>query len=288
MWDVSLSNLIESYRRYLELHQASNPKQLALARFDQRLRSAREAAQTEAVVFEFLRSCDMQPRINEDVSIGGSDFECAVGNRRFAVEATALADETVSAKSGVSNDPTLGASFVDNSAIVASLRSRLSQKAAQAARYAGPRVLAIGSTHMAAAMLFSVAVEELLTGESSITIPVGPEGRSGDGYMGTSLKNAAAVRANASGGIEVFRRKYALVLFVAIHGDRCSVTGLVHPDPEFPLPYEIFPRVPFARLRWPIKDNMLYVEWVIGHPRAHDHRFRRVELSEAELRNGIK
>lgn len=287
MLTLTLADVVESYRGYLELHQATHPKQFALKRFDQRLSSTREAAQTEAVAFQFLRSRNLEPCLHEDASVGGSDFECTFGQTRFVVEATALTDDTVSKRSGIQNDLNGGPGYVNMPSTVAALRSRLSKKAGQGGRYGGPRVLSIGSTHIAGSMLFGVAIEELLTGQSAIVVPIGPEGATGESYMATELKNAAHVRHSEGGEIELFRKTYALVLFLAVHGGGVHVTGLIHPEPEYELPFSIFPRVPFARLVWPIADNTLNVEWVVAHPRPDQHVFSPIEPTDKELREGI-
>lgn len=68
---TDLPSLINSYRNYLAHHEALNPKQHALARFDQRLQACPEAANAEAVAFAFLRSRSLDPRLFEDASGGG-------------------------------------------------------------------------------------------------------------------------------------------------------------------------------------------------------------------------
>jgi|SRR5581483_8007530 len=282
---LTISELVESYREYLQLHEAANPKLLALTRFDQRLASCAEAARAEAAAFEFLRSRNLEPHLFEDPVTGGVDFECRPHSGSFAVEVTALQDDTVSQRSGVENE-TFGAGYVDMSETVALLRSRLSKKASQASRYKGPRVLVIASTHIASSMLFGTAAEELLTGESQIVVPVGPHGATGEIHMGTELKNAAALR-SVDGAVEVFRRKYALVLLLALHGNGCHVYGIAHPEPEHALDISTFPRVPFARLVWPIVENTLRVEWIVADPHPEQHYFLGIQPTTEELKQGV-
>lgn len=173
-------------------------------------------------------------------------------------------------------------------ATVATLRGRISSKGAQASRYSGVRVLAIGSSHPAADMLFSAAIPELLTGQSQITVPVGPTGPVGETYMSTNLKDAAHVRqGRQSSGIETFRHTFSATLFVAIHGDGCTIRGLLNPEPQYPLPFRVFDDIWFARLQWPIVGNTLYVEWVAADPHHHQHRFSRIRVTDEELRKGI-
>lgn len=286
---VTLADLVSSYRAYLELRCVGTSGSVSLRLFDHRLNTTPEAAQTEAVVFEFLRARSLNPKLLEDPSVGGNDFECTYYDQRFSVEATALRDNTVSEKSGIEAElEDSSAGYVDLEATVATLRSRISSKGAQASRYSGARILAIGSTHPAADMLFSVAISELLTGQSQITVPVGPTGPLGESYISTKLKDAAHVRQNEkSGGIETFRHIFSATLFVAIHGDGCTVRGLLNPDPQYPLPFRVFGDLWFARLQWPVVGNTMYVEWVAADPRHHQHRFSRIRVTDEELRKGI-
>lgn len=281
---VTLADLVASYRSYLELRSGS----VALRLFDHRLNATREAAQTEAVVFEFLRARSLNPRLLEDPSSGGNDFECSHYDQRFSVEATALRDSTVSERSGIEVElEDLAVGYVDVQATVATLRGRISSKSRQASRYSGPRVLAIGSSHPAADMLFDVAIPELLTGQSQIALPVGPTGATGETYMSTNLIDAAHVRpCKETGGMETFRHTFSATLFVAIHGDGCTVRGLLNPEPQYPLAFSVFGDIWFARLQWPVVENTMYVEWVAADPSHQQHQFSQINLTDEELRKG--
>lgn len=286
---VDLSALVESYRNYLDHHQALNAKQLAATRFDQRLKSCPEAARAEAVAFDFLRSRNLEPRLLEDASSGGCDFECRFGETSFAVEVTALTDETMSERSGIDDNFELG--YVDMPGMLGALRSRLSTKSSskQVKKYEGPRVLFIGSQHMSTNILFMGGIEEFLTGSSKIVVPISRNGGpAGESYMATDLENAAHLTKSASGQATLFRPTYAIVLLVGIDPDKSYIMGILHPEPEYALPYHVFPQVPFARVRWPIENNIVRVEWVIAEPRPHQSYYFPIELTEEELREGVK
>jgi hypothetical protein len=286
---VDLPELVESYRSYLTHHQALNPKQLAANRFDQRLKSCAEAARAEAVAFDFLRSRNLEPRLLEDASAGGCDFECRSGKTAFAVEVTALTDETMSERSGIGDDFEVG--YVDMPVILGALRSRLSTKSSskQVNKYQGPRVLFIGSQHMSTNVIFMGGIEEFLTGSSKIVVPIRRDGGpAGESYMATDLENSAHLTKGESGQATLFRPTYAIVLLAGIDPDKAYVMGILHPEPEHPLPYHVFPQVPFARVRWPIQNNMVEVEWVIAEPKPHPSYYFPIELTEEELRQGVK
>ena len=247
----------------------------ARRQFDKRYEERREAATAEATVFHYLEVKRLNPSLLESPSTGGLDFECSDGEHRFAVEVTSFGDETVSERSRFPNALTAPGN-IDMPAIVALVRSRVSAKAAQAKSYPGPRVLVVASTHVLASVIFMAGAEEFLTGQAGISFGVGPNGPVGESYMSTALENAAFIR-RGENGVESFRPKHSLVLLFAIHGGGAHVTGIVHPAPEILLPITPFGNVPFARLRWPVENDKLQVEWVIAGPRPEQHYFIPLE-----------
>lgn len=267
---MTLSEVLEWYQG--KLHEADVAGKRGVAKqFAKRLRAQPEAAQAEAVVYHFLSVKKLNPQFLESPSLGGLDFECYFGEEKFAVEVTSFADETVTNRSGFPDELSeLG--YINLPSIISLVRSRISQKAVQASAYVGPRVLAIGSTHIVSSVLFTVGVEEFLTGETQIAFPVNANGLAGEIHMATELTNSSYLR-SAQDGVESYRPKYALVLFVAIHGGGAHVTGIVHPAPEIPLSIAPFGNVPFARIKWPIDGNELRVEWIIADPRPDQHYF---------------
>lgn len=267
---MTLAEVLEWYQEKLRAAEAAGKAGVS-KQFAKRLHAQPEAAQAEAATYHFLSVKNLQPQLLENPSFGGLDFECSFGNEKFAVEVTSFSNETVSDRSGVSNE-VLEAGYINLPSIVSLVRSRISQKAAQATTYPGPRVLAIASTHVASSMIFRAGVQEFLAGETQIAFAVNAKGLAGDIHMATALKNSAYLRGRDN-GVESFRPQYALVLLVAIHGGGAHVTGLVHPAPAIPLSIAAFRNVPFARVKWPLDGNELTVEWVIAEPRPDLHYF---------------
>lgn len=203
---------------------------------------------------------------------------------------TAFTDDTMSARSGVSNDFDVG--FINMSGILGLLRSRLSKKSStkQATAYPGPRVLFVGTQHASANMLFMGGIEEFLTGESIIRIPISTNGGDppADPYMATELANSAHLTFGEGGSIGTFRPAYSLILIASVDHYGTDIAGIIHPAPMTPLPYAVFPEIPFARVRWPIVNNLVEVEWVMSAPRPYRDRHFSFELTDRELREGIK
>lgn len=286
---MNLQELVGSYRDYLLFHEKLNPKQRVGTRFEERLKSSPESANAEAVAFDFLRSRNLEPRIHEDSSFGGCDFECTFGKMHFAVEVTTLGTENMTKASGIADDFELG--FVDMEGIVSALRSRLSNKSSswQTRKYAGPRVLFISTQHISSNVLFMGGLTEFLTGSSKIVVPISPTGGpAGESYMATDLANAAHLTKSTSGEVALFRRTYAIALFAGIDPGKAFVMGILHPEPDHDLPYDTFPEIPFARIVWPVQNNTVQVEWVIAHPQPHQSYYFPIELTETELREGVK
>lgn len=274
MKTATLAELVDSYRDYLFLHESANPNQRALKRFDERLRSCPEAARSEAVVFEYLRTRSLSPRIFEDASAGGLDFECSSESDRFGVEVTAITNATLE-KSG------------HREAVLGLLSNRLSKKSTNRQRhtYAGAGVLIV--TVHSAPELLREAAEQFLTGEVKIVAYVSTDGPVGESHVSTALKNAAYLQPT-SGGVGLFRHAYALVLLMSIDRADCHVIGFEHPEPERALSISHFPHVPFGRVRWPLRGGTkIEVEWLISYPAPDRHTYRIIEVTDAELKKGI-
>jgi hypothetical protein len=142
---------------------------------------------------------------------------------------------------------------------------------------------------MSTNVLFMGGITEFLTGSSKIVVPISRSGGpAGEPYMATEFDNAAHLTKGKSGAVALFRRTYAIVLFVDIDPDKAFVMGMLHPEPEHKLGCELFPEVPFARIQWPIQNNTVQVEWVIADPRPHQSYYFPIELTETELRQGVK
>lgn len=246
---------------------------MASQRFDRRIAAEPEAARAEAVVFKFLTDEGLHPRVLEDASSGGADFECDSGSR-FAVEVTALTTETFGERSGF--DPNVvEAGTMDTAAVLSLLRSRISKKGTirQAVSYPGPRVLAIVSEHYMATVAFLATAPELLTGQVGFAWQVSPAGPVGDAYQYTEFAHAAHIRSDVAGNIEVFRRKHALILLIALRADGANIVGVANPEPDQVLPSLAFANIPIASLKWPPDANHLDVTWSLSG-RPYEYIFR--------------
>jgi hypothetical protein len=236
----TIDDVVAAYRAYLSVAGV-----FSLNRFNKLLEITPDAAHADAVVYDFLDLSNLEPATLEHPSEGGPDFECHRGDLRVAVEVTSIGEETLTRRSGMSNNPQVG--VINFEQLLRAFDGRLSTKSGkpQARVFTGPRVLAIVTKHIVTSVLFAFGIGEFI--KSAFTIAEGSS-------------------------VRTVRRAYAAVLFVQITGDSSLVAGALHPDPEYSLALEVFPRVPFARLKdWQSPNSV--VEWVTARPEAFKSLF---------------
>ena len=237
----TIADVVAGYREYLARYSGA-AKLSPLKRFDALMKANEDAAHAEAAVFDFLDLYKLQPRTLEDPSKGGPDFECAYGKLKFAVEVTNIGHPTLTRRSGMGNEPET--TYINLPELLRALDSRLSAMASrgQARSYVGPRVLAIVTKHIVAAILPSAGLQEFAS---------------------------TAFLQRRNGTFVPVRRAYSMILLVQITGDASFVAGAVHPNPEHPMPIDPFWRIPFARVTSASSSNDAVVtEWVIAQPDA--------------------
>jgi hypothetical protein len=101
----------------------------------------------------------------------------------------------------------------------------------------------------------------------------------------TDLAKSVFFKFNEKREIVRARESISAILLVAMFGNPIDVYGILHPDPIVPLDTSNFPEVPFLRLKsWPIVGDSLEAHWVVRHPKPAAFFFRRVELTDDELK----
>jgi hypothetical protein len=134
----TVRDVLEYYRCYLSRNRdlADHSTQLM-----KRENSDPKAAESEAVVFSWLRAEKLEPRLFEDAGTGGPDFLCThSGSDRFLVEATSLDSEMVEERSRLPAKITGpgGGAF---GLITDKLKAKAQSKASQLAGHGLPTVL---------------------------------------------------------------------------------------------------------------------------------------------------
>ena len=194
-----------------------------------RLKSEREAAEAEAIVFSMLRWMNLCPAPNEDIATGGVDFRCEPkGKDRFFVEVTSIPRETVTQRSGL---PHSGEHIGGFSMLTSVLKAKATRKAAQMGKLDGARVLAVVTNHRNADMLVgSRAAAQLLTGDTVISVPIGEAQGQPTGEV-APLKNSVFFKLDRTGGILACRKSISALLRIAASGNHSRAVGVLHPEP---------------------------------------------------------
>lgn len=273
-----ITEIIDSYKLFLEVKYPNHFKN-----YCSRLIAQPEGARAEAYIFSLLRTIFRDVKIAEDISTGGVDFFCAAEKTEIVLEVTCIESKAVANQSGLSNE------ILDNegtqffSMITRMLRTKASGKVPQISTQNVPRVLAITTEHIfGGALMGRHAAEFLLTSDTKIKIPLNKPIT--DTGLITDLKDSVFFRIN-NGVFEPCRRSISSILLVQFSSDKLFIVGLLHPDPIYSFPIELFPTIPFLRLKkWPPEDNNIETEWVIYSPSSAEFYYRPVKLKDQELR----
>jgi hypothetical protein len=273
----TISEVVESYKTFL---QVKYPTQYTT--YCNRLTSNPEGARGEAIIFSLLRTSllrfslfNNEVMIAEDTTTGGADFLVTSGQSKFITEVSCLQAGSVASQSGIKNEVKDG-SCVWFGLITHKLRTKVSNKAPQVARYKMPRVIAITCEHICSDLLLGPdGAESLLSSETKIAVPIGDQ-RHDNTALVTDLRDSVFFRFK-NGAVEPCRQSVSAVLLVSIFDDKSLIVGVLHPDPKYPFPISLLPTVPFLRLnKWPPENNVIEKEWVIHTPEVAEFYHRNV------------
>lgn len=275
---VSTTDIIESYKDYLFVKYPHHHKN-----FCTRLDNHPESAKAEAVMFSILRSKFSDVKIGEDVSKGGADFLCISEESKFIVEVTSLESDAVSRQSGLKNEIPENGAATWFKMITNKLRTKVSSKAGQVSGVDVPRILAITTEHMDGDILLGQrAAQFLLTSDTKIEVPINkPIDKVG---LATDLKDSVFFRSK-NGVLESCRKSISAILLVHTQADKCGMIGILHPDPAYQFSINLFPDVPFIRLKkWPPENNQIETEWVIHSPPRAAIYHQPIKFKDEELK----
>lgn len=272
---TTVADIVRAYTLLLEIRPDHHRS------FRSRLESDPDAARAEAVVFSWLRSRRMMPTLSDAPGTGGPDYLCLPdSDEPFLIEVTSLKKDAVEQRSGWPDE--LSERAQSFGMITPNLLSKARAKARQLGGHDVGRVLAICLSHIGAgALLGTLAAEWLMTSEPKLSVPIGVS--SGAVRQVTDLSKAAFLTTR-DGAVVPTRRSISAILLIAIWEDQLETVGILHPEPAVSFDYRTLREVPFLRLEWPLKDNVLRTEWVVGHPSPGRFYHAAVSPSDAELR----
>ena len=271
--------IIDSYKIYLEVKYPDHYK-----KFCERANNHHESTKAEAILFSILRSTFPDVIIAEDSSIGGADFKCEADDSKFIVEVTSLETEAVANQSRWKNKIEENGSGFSFSMITHMLRTKASGKASQVSGAEMPRIVAITTEHIGGDFLLGPhGARTLLTGDTKIKVPINsPEFNTG---LATDLKDSVFFRWK-DGVVEACRQSISAILLISIFADKCLIVGILHPCPAYIFPIQLFPKVPFVRLKkWPPDDHNIETEWTVHSPSMTEFLYRPITFKDDELKN---
>lgn len=276
--DHTVADLVKAHSLFLEIRHPNHHKQ-----FQDRVNNDADAAAAEAVVFSWLRQQKLRPQIAESLSDGGADFLCEPeGKTPFVLEVTNLDRDAVERRSGWPDE--LDEAVRPFAMITPNLQSKARGKARQLGKGGAPRLLAISLAHIAgSALLGTLAAEWLMTSDPKIQVPLALDGDPQPSQNVTDFRKSAFLRLQGRNILPV-RQSISAVLLIAVSKHQLETVGLLHPEPAVPFDYTILADVPFLRIEWPIKDDLIRKEWVIGHPSPSRYYHTKVELTDSDLK----
>jgi hypothetical protein len=222
-----------------------------------------EGAMCEAMYWSVLEGFGISVEPNDVDS--GPDFLCRKNGQKFYVEVKCLTIAKVTKKATL---PHLSQSDIGsraygnlNKAVFGEVRS----KTAQCSNLDAPCLIAVGTFHYRASSLCFAKhlVEELLTGKSYITYRFDSQRgeAAGEGFLSSTLENAAFVKPGPSGWVEEARSPISAILLGGFGCQPPEVRGLLHPNPARPFDRSLLSQIEFGSLRLDPKQETLSVEW---------------------------
>ena len=257
--ETQLSDFVEDYEHFLSIH---HPQHVKPYRDRLKRKESREGAQSEAVVFPFLKAHHEQVDLEEDSINGGTDFRCNTTKPQFVVEVTCLGSEFVTSQTGLPNVIRSSSGHYD---MLPSrkIRQRASEKANQIRRYKCPAILVLTSMHThARAFMDTEGAAQLLRGERVIEISHNYLGKTSSVKEVSNPAECTFFRWE-NRRLESCRRSISAILLFVISGANAYVIGILHPDPYYEFPIELLPSVSFGRLKeWPLERDRIRMEWI--------------------------
>jgi len=265
MTDDGNTRVVDALGLFLSHLEEYHPENVS--GFKSRMISDPDAALAEAVVFSWVDSLRLNPRVNESSSKGGVDFRCApTAYSDFDLEVTTLD------RDAVTNRSTLPDGILDGAysfgMVTKNLRSKANAKTRQCANSDVPSMLAICSKHVHAFRLLGVdGAKRMMVSDCGISVPLELHGAQEGAHAHdvTDLARSSFLR-EKNGAIEPLRRSISAVLLISIHETAIQVVGLLHPCPAREFDHRTFGNIPFLKVDWPIVGNVIKPYWVIGDP----------------------
>lgn len=276
----SVETTVEDLKSSFLQHLRAKSTKLA-DKFDSRWRSddpeKHHAALAEALTFTTLSAIGARPEVNEDIRSGGPDFRCSTGENarwaqftgnpccQFYVEATSFCPRAVMNRSTIPMEPppgcTGGGSYL---LLTQNVRQKIQAKYRQFEKCKKAVILSMVLDHWAGCILMdSYAAKRILVGNLFFMHRNGLPDANPNWY--SALEDSAFLAMDENHLITAKNRVLSAILLIVVFGDHVKAFGILNPNPIHPLDISHLTNLPFLRLKhWPIENNQLETEWVLG------------------------
>jgi hypothetical protein len=253
-----LEEVVQSYLDYLQRYVGAAEGKA----YQTRRQSNFEAAATEAVVFQMLQQCGLEPLVYERVGQTKSrpDFVCGEGVNKSYVEATSFREDKLTRGTKLpARDIELDRAY-NFELMTREICQRVEDKSGEY-DVRDPLVLALGSRHAFSNVAFgALAVRHAL--ESGVFFQLGEHDT-----------------------VEARHRDISCVLLLQLAETSWRALGMLHPKPCHAIPADLFPDVPFARITpWPPKGTNVNVGWISDPGHTLDHPYCLVRTPDTAAR----
>lgn len=212
-----------------------------------------EAAMTEAAIRRILsvqHRVTVEPNEALTGNCGGPDFQCAVGGKRFCVEVTCFPIADVERSTGIVAGPRSASGF-DPNGMIDKVFAKAASKSAQASRATVPTLLAIGTFHATASMIFfgKRFAPMYQTGKTQLTWSIEATSRRvTKACVQSELHRAVFLKPDSVTGVAPARQSLAGILLCGVGVEPAPVRGLLHPNAARPFNEQFLPGVEFHRI----------------------------------------
>ena len=244
----------------------------ALKNWNTLVRDNIEAALNEALVRRLLQSQKILVRPGENGPQGGPDFLCKTpDNTNFACECTVIEIKQMTKE--IWREDIIDKGSPIGSPVQAIWR-KIKQKQRQGCKLDVPVVVAVGTLHYTASVLFDKHLcDAVLRTNGQYEVPFPWEQAHGiSGRMVVSRKQSGfwSLENFSSSGVTIRNSSVSAVLLCGfgcvMPNDKMktipdSVLGIHHPNPCLPFPRAILAGVPFSRLKKCYRDGRFQTTW---------------------------
>jgi len=257
---VTHADVITEHREWLQ--KFGNER---LKKWEDLLKSNPEGAICEAMTRKLLSTLNVEVQPYENLSTGGPDFLCKRNNKKFYAEVACITINSATKGTGLNNKRNMNKlGFYDY--LTQKCFYEMIRKADQCSNLGAASILIIATLHFKVSLIGGFSERELLTGTPYVEVPIDKETDKllRNPYYVTRLRNSVFIRRKPKSkkSIEDARKTISAVLLCGFGYKPHRITGVLHPNSNYPFDRTLLPSIRFARLADGWKNGKFKVEWI--------------------------